>query len=155
MAGVSQHGLNNPWTIESNVHMIIVTGLCVGGWAGWIFFRDRGRGAGYEGRITQTPSIVNLVLDGHWKIIKLNAWLFDFNTECAWKTMNQGLIIGGLNRNSEFKNKLFNIFRRKEGLDIETWSIDKVLSYKGNFHWNICRKCTEEISTRPLLNFNE
>ena len=48
--------------------------------------------------------------------------------------MNQGLIIGGLNGNSEFKNKLFNIFRRKEGLDIETWSIDKVLSYKGNFH---------------------
>ena len=32
---VKQHGLNNPQTIESNVHMIIVTGLYLGeGWAG-------------------------------------------------------------------------------------------------------------------------
>ena len=42
VAGVNQHGLNNPWIIESNVHMIIVTGLWVGGgWAGWKFFGGR------------------------------------------------------------------------------------------------------------------
>ena len=24
---VKQHGLNNPWTVKSNMHMILVTGL--------------------------------------------------------------------------------------------------------------------------------
>ena len=47
VAGVSQHGLNNSWTIDSNVHMIIVTGLLVGGgWAGWKYFGGRGPRAG-------------------------------------------------------------------------------------------------------------
>ena len=50
VAGVSQHDLNNPWTIGSNVHMIILTGLCVGGgWAGWKSFGCR---------ITQKPKKV-------------------------------------------------------------------------------------------------
>lgn len=38
-----------------------------------------------------------LIFSEHMKIITLNAQLFDFNCECAQKTMNEGLIIGGLN----------------------------------------------------------
>ena len=56
MAGVSQHDLNNPWIIESNVDMIIVTGLWVGGgWAGWKFFGGRRLRAEYEGRGPDSP----------------------------------------------------------------------------------------------------
>ena len=48
---VSQHGLHNPKTIESNVHMIIVTGLQKGGsWAKWKFYRSQGSRAGYDGK---------------------------------------------------------------------------------------------------------
>ena len=50
MAGLSQYGLNNPWTIESNVHIIIVTGLWIEGCADWKIFGDWGPRAGYEGR---------------------------------------------------------------------------------------------------------
>ena len=57
VAGVRQHGLSNPWTIESNVHMIIVTGLSVwGGWAGWKFLWGRGPRVGYEGRGPDNPN---------------------------------------------------------------------------------------------------
>ena len=45
VAGLDQHSLNNPWTSEINVPLIIVTGLWVGGgWAGWTFFGGLGAG---------------------------------------------------------------------------------------------------------------
>ena len=43
VAGVTQHGLNNQWTIQSNVHMILVTRLWVGaGWDDWKFWGGPG-----------------------------------------------------------------------------------------------------------------
>ena len=44
-----------------------------------------------------------LKLVEHWKISKLNAQLFDFNSECARKAMNERLFIGGLMMNGEIK----------------------------------------------------
>ena len=38
-----------------------------------------------------------LILDEHWKIIKLITQLFDLDFECTRKNMSQGLIYG-LNR---------------------------------------------------------
>ena len=37
---------------------------------------------------------LTLILVENWKIIKLDAQLFDFNSQCVRKTMNEGLITG-------------------------------------------------------------
>ena len=46
-------------------------------------------------------------LTEHWKILKLNAQSFDFDSECARMTTNKGLITVSLNKSENFSKITF------------------------------------------------
>ena len=109
---VSRHGLNNPYTIESNVHMIIVTELWLGGgWACWNFYEGRIWGSGAGDRIIRTP-IKTFVCARHghagahlpktWKSWKKDHYLAVFyrktieNVKKTWLNLPVKTTIGGV-----------------------------------------------------------
>ena len=52
------------------------------------------------------------------------------------------------------KHKLINMFRNKECLVAILGQLIDYVSYKGNFHQKICRKCAAKTSLRPPFNFD-